>query len=68
MPLSGNIDPSCEKSLRNRRYLRPVQRTSHKLLVVDDDPALARTLRRALAVEGYAVECANDGAEAHSTA
>jgi two-component system, OmpR family, response regulator MprA len=31
---------------------------------VDDDPALARTLRRALGVEGYAVECAADGAEA----
>jgi two-component system response regulator MprA len=35
-----------------------------KLLVVDDDPALSRTLRRALAVEGYAVECAADGLEA----
>jgi two-component system, OmpR family, response regulator MprA len=35
-----------------------------RLLVVDDDPALARTLRRALGVEGYAVECAADGAEA----
>jgi two-component system, OmpR family, response regulator MprA len=34
------------------------------LLVVDDDPALARTLRRALGIEGYAVECAADGAEA----
>jgi two-component system, OmpR family, response regulator MprA len=41
-----------------------VQRTSHKLLVVDDDPALSRTLRRALAVEGYDVECASDGDEA----
>ena len=41
-----------------------VQRTSHKLLVVDDDPALSRTLRRALAVEGYDVECAADGGEA----
>jgi two-component system, OmpR family, response regulator MprA len=41
-----------------------VQRTSHKLLVVDDDPALARTLRRALTVEGYEVECAADGNEA----
>jgi two-component system, OmpR family, response regulator MprA len=41
-----------------------VQRTSHKLLVVDDDPALSRTLRRALAIEGYEVECADDGGEA----
>jgi two-component system response regulator MprA len=41
-----------------------VQRTSHKLLVVDDDPALSRTLRRALAIEGYDVECAEDGSEA----
>jgi two-component system response regulator MprA len=41
-----------------------VERTSHKLLVVDDDPALSRTLRRALAIEGYDVECAADGGEA----
>jgi two-component system response regulator MprA len=41
-----------------------VHRARYKLLVVDDDPALARTLRRALGVEGYDVECAADGAEA----
>jgi two-component system, OmpR family, response regulator MprA len=41
-----------------------VQRPSHKLLVVDDDPALARTLRRALTIEGYEVECAGDGTDA----
>jgi two-component system response regulator MprA len=41
-----------------------VHRSAHKLLVVDDDPALARTLRRALGIEGYDVECAGDGAEA----
>jgi two-component system response regulator MprA len=35
-----------------------------RLLVVDDDPALSRTLRRALAIEGYAVDCAGDGIEA----
>jgi two-component system response regulator MprA len=35
-----------------------------RLLVVDDDPALSRTLRRALAIEGYAVDCAGDGVEA----
>ncbi len=37
---------------------------SHKLLVVDDDPALSRTLRRALGMEGYDVDTAPDGAEA----
>jgi two-component system response regulator MprA len=31
---------------------------------VDDDPALSRTLRRALGVEGYDVDTAPDGAEA----
>jgi two-component system, OmpR family, response regulator MprA len=41
-----------------------VQQISHTLLVVDDDPALARTLRVALGIEGYDVECAVDGAEA----
>jgi two-component system, OmpR family, response regulator MprA len=41
-----------------------VHRPPHRLLVVDDDPALARTLRRALGVEGYDVECAGDGVEA----
>ena len=41
-----------------------MQANSHKLLVVDDDPALARTLRRALTVEGYDVETAADGGEA----
>ena len=39
-------------------------RAPHKLLVVDDDPALSRTLRRALGVQGYDVETAGDGAEA----
>jgi len=39
-------------------------RSPHKLLVVDDDPALSRTRRRALGVEGYHVETAGDGAEA----
>jgi two-component system response regulator MprA len=42
----------------------PAAQTTQRLLVVDDDPALARTLRRALGVEGYDVDCAGDGAEA----
>jgi two-component system response regulator MprA len=41
-----------------------VNARSHRLLVVDDDPALSRTLRRALGVEGYDVDTAPDGAEA----
>ena len=44
--------------------MRENARSMTKLLVVDDDPALSRTLRRALAVEGYAVDCAADGLEA----
>jgi two-component system, OmpR family, response regulator MprA len=41
-----------------------VLRTPAKLLVVDDDPTLARTLRRALGVEGYEVDTAEDGGDA----
>jgi two-component system response regulator MprA len=44
--------------------VRENPRSMTKLLVVDDDPALSRTLRRALAVEGYHVDCAADGLEA----
>jgi two-component system response regulator MprA len=35
-----------------------------RVLVVDDEPAVRSTLRRALALEGYAVDLAVDGAEA----
>ncbi len=35
-----------------------------KVLVVDDDPAVRESLRRALAFEGYEVELAADGTEA----
>jgi two-component system response regulator MprA len=35
-----------------------------KILVVDDEPAVRESLRRALQLEGYEVELAGDGAEA----
>jgi two-component system response regulator MprA len=35
-----------------------------KVLVVDDEPAVRESLRRALALEGYEVELASDGEEA----
>ena len=35
-----------------------------RILVVDDDPAVRNSLRRALELEGYTVEIARDGAEA----
>jgi two-component system, OmpR family, response regulator MprA len=41
-----------------------VTKNRSDVLVVDDDPALARTLRLALGLEGYGVACAADGAAA----
>jgi two-component system response regulator MprA len=41
-----------------------VTKNRSNVLVVDDDPALARTLRLALGLEGYGVACAADGAAA----
>src|SRR5918993_5294888 len=35
-----------------------------KILVVDDEPAVRESLRRALQLEGYEVELARDGLEA----
>src|SRR5207244_11981657 len=35
-----------------------------RLLVVDDEPAVREALRRALALEGYSVELAENGAQA----
>jgi two-component system response regulator MprA len=38
--------------------------TSLRILVVDDEPAVRESLRRALQLEGYGVELAGDGSEA----
>ena len=38
--------------------------TAAQILVVDDEAAVRESLRRALALEGYSVELATDGAEA----
>jgi two-component system response regulator MprA len=38
--------------------------SSTRILVVDDEPAVREALRRALSVEGYSVELAENGAEA----
>lgn len=37
---------------------------THKILVVDDDPAVRRLLSQALELEGYSVVIASDGEEA----
>jgi DNA-binding response OmpR family regulator len=34
-----------------------------RILIIDDDPALVRVLRRSLAYEGFAVDAAASGAD-----
>jgi two-component system response regulator MprA len=41
-----------------------VSKSQSRVLVVDDDPALTRTLTLALGLHGYEVDCAGDGAAA----
>ncbi|MFF5205295.1 response regulator transcription factor [Streptosporangium sp. NPDC000396] len=38
--------------------------TGHRILVVDDDPAILRSLRRGLRLEGFGVETADSGRQA----
>ena len=41
-----------------------LQMAEHKLLVVDDDPAVQKALKRLLEANGYAVTACGSGAEA----
>ena len=40
------------------------RRSTTRVLVVDDEPAVAEVLRRLLVKEGYSVDVRNDGQEA----
>ncbi|KPI22035.1 two component transcriptional regulator, winged helix family [Actinobacteria bacterium OV450] len=44
--------------------MNPAEGDPHRILVVDDEPAVREALRRSLAFEGYAVETAVDGLDA----
>ena len=44
--------------------MRDVSSGGAHLLVVDDEPAVREALRRALELEGYRIELAEDGADA----
>ncbi|MCO4745622.1 MAG: response regulator transcription factor [Proteobacteria bacterium] len=46
------------------RPLRYARAVAHRILIVEDDPAILRGLEMNLQVEGYATEVASDGAEA----
>ena len=65
IPRTG--DPSLERgSYRLLKRISPARahNVPVKILVVDDEPAVRDSLRRALQLEGYEVELAGDGAEA----
>ncbi|MEV6729899.1 MULTISPECIES: response regulator transcription factor [unclassified Streptomyces] len=44
--------------------MNPAESDPHRILVVDDEPAVREALRRSLAFEGYAVQTAVDGLDA----
>ncbi|MCC0097354.1 response regulator transcription factor [Streptomyces flavotricini] len=44
--------------------MNPAEGDPHRILVVDDEPAVREALRRSLAFEGYAVQTAVDGLDA----
>ncbi|MCW2779035.1 MAG: DNA-binding response regulator, partial [Frankiales bacterium] len=52
---------SAESSLRTGEGLQRVPGCGVRLLLVDDEPALARALARGLAAEGFAVDVRTDG-------
>src|SRR5437660_12546067 len=41
--------------------LEPLSRAANRILVVEDDPAVQKSLRRLFETEGYAVETQSDG-------
>ncbi|MGW1889824.1 response regulator transcription factor [Streptomyces sp. NPDC002004] len=44
--------------------MSPAEGEAHRILIVDDEPAVREALRRSLAFEGYGTEVAVDGADA----
>ena len=44
--------------------LEPLSRAANRILVVEDDPAVQKALRRLFETEGYAVETQSDGKSA----
>ncbi|MGW2341750.1 response regulator transcription factor [Streptomyces sp. NPDC001661] len=44
--------------------MSPAEGETHRILIVDDEPAVLEALQRSLAFEGYATEVAVDGADA----
>lgn len=44
--------------------MSPAEGEPHRILIVDDEPAVLQALQRSLAFEGYATEVAVDGADA----
>src|SRR5438045_5583148 len=44
--------------------LEPLSRAANRILIVEDDPAVQKALRRLFETEGYAVETQSDGRSA----
>ncbi len=54
-PLNGHVRPMAPE---------PLARSANRILVIEDDPAVQKALRRLFETEGYAVETQSDGKSA----
>src|SRR5690606_19841721 len=59
---------SRDLDARGEPYPSGVPRATHRILVVEDEPALVDTLEYSLSRQGYDVEVATDGAKALASA
>lgn len=63
-PAAEMVSVTMQEPLAGRQAAPQMPDPPGRILVVDDDPAVADVVRRYLVRDGHAVECVHDGYEA----